>query len=61
MSNAKTTNNRPQLSEREKLARDLFIQLAVSPVTTGRDKRHIAGTAFDLADAFLEEQEARKK
>lgn len=63
MSNPKASTNssRPAVSERDRLARDLYIQLAVSPVSSGRNSGHIAGTAFDMADAFLAEQERRKK
>ena len=46
------------LSERERLARDLYLRLANTPGTTNE---HWATVCCDLADVFFNEIESRRK
>lgn len=52
---------RQQLTEREKLARDLFIRLCESPGVIGKNSAYIAEKAFERADAFFDILESRKE
>jgi hypothetical protein len=58
---AKTQANRQQLTEREKLARDLYIRLCESPGVMGKDSAFIAEKAIERADAFFDILESRKE
>jgi hypothetical protein len=55
------TQSRQQLSEREKLARDLYIRLCESPGVIGKESAYIAEKAFERADAFFDILESRKE
>lgn len=47
------------LSDRDQLARDIFVRLLASPGVHGKTAEHNAGRAFELADAFFAELKNR--
>ena len=49
------------LSERERLARDIYVRLTETPGVQGRVAQQIAAMAFERADAFFIELAARKQ
>ena len=49
------------MSERDLLARDIYLRFINIPGTSQKTPEHTAASAFDMADAFFAELETRRE